>query len=94
MQCLPLREALTYESLPAEPYAGSSYQCLHRAVHLWQLIMSKPAHIQRLCADSGDDHPIRDHEVLHIEVIGGSYAAAGHLVLGQQQRTRLERKIG
>ena len=89
-----VHDVLTSELLPAEPYASSSYQRQHRVVRLWQPIMSKPAHVQRLRADIRAAHPIRDHQVLHIEVIGGSHVAAGHLVLGQQQRNGLQRKIG
>jgi hypothetical protein len=55
--------------------------------------MKKPAHVQGLLADSGPQ-VIREYQVLHVQVVGGSNGAAGHLVLGQQQRTRLETEIG
>ena len=59
-------------------------------IYLRQLIMSKPADVDGLLAYGGTDQVIREHQVLHIEVVGGLYGPARHLVLGKQQRTRFE----
>ena len=78
---------------PTESYASSMHQRKHRIVRVWKLITSKPAQVDGLGSDLGADQLMGDHEVLDVEVIGGPYVPAGHLVLGQQQRSRLQRKI-
>ena len=55
--------------------------------------MSEPAEVERLVPNIGTDQVVREHQVLHVEVVGGPHGAAGHLVLGEQQRTRFEREI-
>jgi hypothetical protein len=78
---------------PTESYASCTHQRKHRIVRVWKLIMSKPAQVDGLGSDLGADQLMGDHQVLHVEVIRGPYVPAGHLVLGQQQRSRLQRKI-
>ena len=56
--------------------------------------MSKPAHVQRLIPDLGADHVTGERQILHVEMVGGPYGAARHIVLGEQQRTRFEPEIG
>lgn len=55
--------------------------------------MRKPAQVDGLVPDLRTDRLTGDYQVLHIQVIGRPNAAARRLVLGKQQRTRLERKI-
>lgn len=75
---------VTTRPLPAEAYAGGPDQRQNRMIHIRKLIMRKPTHVQRLFPDIRIDKVIREHEILHVEVVGGPDGTAGDLVLGQQ----------